>query len=373
MSDVDADTEPTAPPTRRRRLERAKSGRMLAGVCEGLGRYFHVDPVIFRIGFVVAVFAGGAGAIAYLVAILVMPEEGSRRAPIHLGRHTPTWVPWLLIGIGVLALADGFDHDGFPFFWWLLALGVAAWFLWSHDARTPPDAHLPTDSRSPTDPGPDTAPLSEDAEPAAAAAVPRSRSILGRLTLSVLLVGAGVGLAIAGASDDVTGMDVEAFLGGALVVVGAALVVGAWWGRARALIALGVVLTVGAASASVVDVPLRGGIGERRWAPVADSEVRRVYRLGIGDAELDLTRTDADRITTDVSLGVGHLVVMVPRDATVVVDAHTGLGELVVLGRESHGTDLDESVRSPGSELGPTVDLDVRLGVGQLEVIRDPS
>ena len=368
MSDVDADTEPAAPPppTRRRRLERARSGRMLAGVCEGLGRYFHVDPVIFRIGFVVAVFAGGAGAIAYLVAILVMPEEGARRAPIHLGRHTPTWVPWLLIGIGVLALADGFDHDGFPFFWWLLALGVAAWFLWSREPS--PDA-TPSPAPEVGDRPPDGLPITQngDEEPA------RSRSILGRLTLSVLLVGAGVGLAIAGASDDVTGMDVEAFLGGALVVVGAALVVGAWWGRARALIALGVLLTVGAASASVVDVPLRGGIGERRWAPVAASDVREVYRLGIGEAELDLTRTDADRIATDVSLGVGHLVVMVPRDATVVVDAHTGLGELVVLGRESHGTDLDESVRSPGSELGPTVDLDVRLGVGQLEVIRDPS
>jgi hypothetical protein len=203
--------------------------------------------------------------------------------------------------------------------------------------------------------------------------VPRPRSILGRLTLSVLLVAAGAALAVAGASDDVTGMDVEAFIGGALVVVGAALVVGAWWGRARALIALGVVLTFGAASASVLDVPLRGGVGERRWSPVAVSDVRRAYRLAVGDAELDLTRTDADRIHTEVSLGIGHLVVMVPRDATVLVDAHTGLGELTVLGRTSHGTELDESVRSSGSELGPTVDLDVRLGVGQLEVIRDPS
>lgn len=377
----------TTDTTTRRRLERARSGRMLGGVCEGLGRYFDLDPVIFRIGFVVGAVAGGAGVIAYLVALLVMPEEGARRAPIHLGRHTPTWLPWVLVGIGVVALADGFGRDDdFPFFWWLVALGVAAWFLWSHDTRAAPSppatpsagapaaSHPPTESRFQADSGVETATLLEDAETARELPPepPRPRSILGRLTLSVLLVGAGVGVAIGQAADDLTGRDVEAFLGGGVLIVGLALLVGAWWGRARALIALGVVLTVGAAGASVLDVPLHGGVGERRWAPIAASEVRPTYRLGVGEAELDLTGIDDD-IATDVSLGIGHLVVVVPRDATVEVDAHAGLGELIVLGRTSNGTELDEEIRSPGGELGPTIELDVRLGVGQLEVLRDPS
>ena len=49
---------------------------MLAGVAGGLGRYFGVDPVIFRIGFAVSVFFGGLGALAYLLLWLFVPTDG---------------------------------------------------------------------------------------------------------------------------------------------------------------------------------------------------------------------------------------------------------------------------------------------------------
>lgn len=383
MTDADATTDAAVPPPERRprrRLERARDGRMLAGVAEGLGRYFEVDPVIFRIGFVVGAIAGGAGVLAYVVAVLVLPEEGSRRAPIHLGRYTPL-VPWVLGGLGLLALFDGFDHDGgFPFGWSVFVLALVAWFVWAHERRgdrpaagalaTPPSQSAPS-----TASGTEAPLLSDDLDAVAPAPVaPRERSILGRVTVSLLLLGGGIGLAVAQASDEVTGRDVEAWFGGGLVLVGLALVVGAWWGRARPLIAMGVILTIGAATASVLDVPLRGGIGERRWTPLVASEVRPEYRLGVGDAVLDLTELgDVDDLSTDVSLTIGKLRVIVPRDATVDVDAHTALGELVVFDRQSDGTDLDESFVSRGSELGPRIDLDVRLGVGELEVLRDPS
>ena len=44
-----------------RRLYRSRSDRVLAGVARGLGRYFGVDPLIFRIVLLVLAFAG-AGA-----------------------------------------------------------------------------------------------------------------------------------------------------------------------------------------------------------------------------------------------------------------------------------------------------------------------
>jgi len=69
---------PAPPPPGPRRLTRSREDRILAGVSGGLGRYFDVDPILFRLAFAVLVFAGGAGAVAYLAAWLFVPEEGSR-------------------------------------------------------------------------------------------------------------------------------------------------------------------------------------------------------------------------------------------------------------------------------------------------------
>jgi phage shock protein PspC (stress-responsive transcriptional regulator) len=74
--------EPPVPaPNRPKRLLRSRSDRMLGGVAGGLGDYFGVDPVIFRIGFGVTLFFGGLGAIAYLALLLFVPSEGTDGAP----------------------------------------------------------------------------------------------------------------------------------------------------------------------------------------------------------------------------------------------------------------------------------------------------
>ena len=36
-----------------KRLYRSSDNKMIAGVCGGLGKYFNIDPVIFRIIFVI--------------------------------------------------------------------------------------------------------------------------------------------------------------------------------------------------------------------------------------------------------------------------------------------------------------------------------
>lgn len=59
-----------------RRLTRSRRNRWIAGVAGGLAEYFKIDPVITRIAFVVLVFAGGAGIPIYLLAWLIMPEDG---------------------------------------------------------------------------------------------------------------------------------------------------------------------------------------------------------------------------------------------------------------------------------------------------------
>ncbi|MEU6716264.1 PspC domain-containing protein [Nonomuraea sp. NPDC046802] len=67
--------EPVAPP---RVLRRSSEGRILMGVCAGLGRCTGIDPVVFRAGFAVLLFGSGVGLFLYLAAFLLMKEPGGK-------------------------------------------------------------------------------------------------------------------------------------------------------------------------------------------------------------------------------------------------------------------------------------------------------
>jgi phage shock protein PspC (stress-responsive transcriptional regulator) len=57
------------------RLYRSRKDRLIGGVCGGLGVYFGIDPVIFRLLFVVAAIWGGVGVLTYLIMWIVIPAE----------------------------------------------------------------------------------------------------------------------------------------------------------------------------------------------------------------------------------------------------------------------------------------------------------
>ena len=88
-----------------RRLERSSSDRMLAGVCGGLGRYFDLNPTVFRVGFVVLTLLGGAGVLVYLAAGLVMPGEGKERSLAEQVLAERKERPWPLIGLAIVGVA----------------------------------------------------------------------------------------------------------------------------------------------------------------------------------------------------------------------------------------------------------------------------
>jgi phage shock protein C len=56
-----------------RKLERSRTNSVIAGVCGGLGEYFGIDPVIFRIIFAVVFFGYGTGLGIYIVLYFLMP------------------------------------------------------------------------------------------------------------------------------------------------------------------------------------------------------------------------------------------------------------------------------------------------------------
>lgn len=69
------DTDTTTPAATRT-LRRSRDDRMVAGVCGGLARMFGMDTAIVRLLLVAATLLGaGAGAVLYLVALVVVPEE----------------------------------------------------------------------------------------------------------------------------------------------------------------------------------------------------------------------------------------------------------------------------------------------------------
>ena len=66
-----------APGAHRQPLERPREGRKIAGVCLALARGMDWDPTLVRVLWVVASIFGALvlGAVAYVVAWIVIPEE----------------------------------------------------------------------------------------------------------------------------------------------------------------------------------------------------------------------------------------------------------------------------------------------------------
>jgi predicted membrane protein len=75
-------------------------------------------------------------------------------------------------------------------------------------------------------------------------------------------------------------------------------------------------------------------------------------------------------VTAEV--GVGELVVLVPEDARVVLDADVQLGELRIDGvpRTNDASPEFAGTLPGGSDLGPVIDLTVSTTLGSLEVSR---
>lgn len=59
-----------------RKLRRSRHNRVLAGVCGGLGEFFGLSPIWFRLAFLIALIPGGVpGILAYLLFWIIVPGE----------------------------------------------------------------------------------------------------------------------------------------------------------------------------------------------------------------------------------------------------------------------------------------------------------
>jgi phage shock protein PspC (stress-responsive transcriptional regulator) len=358
--------EPTAHPTAEqtrpvRRLTRTRDGRWFGGVCSGLGRYFDVNPAIYRLAFVALALAGGTGLLLYLAAWLVIPDEGRDASLAEEALRDHRDRPGLAVGLGLLAFAAiiVFSHAAFwpgPGNLWLAALLVGGGLVWWElHGRQPVAAGG----------GPTTAGTTQPPAPR-----PTRGPSLFLPVVGALLAAAGVlGLLEALAA---TSIDWRIALGVAVVVVGAAIVVGAALGRRVAgLAGLGVLLLAAFVLAHSLDVPLRGGVGDRTVNPAAVESISPQYRLAIGTLTVDLrdVQLHAGEKRVRASVGVGELVVYVPADTTVDVTGRARAGDVVLFGSHESGLRVERHQISEGTGAGRLV-LDLEVGVGDVEVRR---
>jgi phage shock protein PspC (stress-responsive transcriptional regulator) len=204
------------------------------------------------------------------------------------------------------------------------------------------------------------------------------RSPVPGLTIAALLIVMGI-LALL---TRIGGWDLgpRAFIGSALLVVGLGLVAAAFSGGRTArggLVALGIVLSLALITASTLPWNgVRGGVGDRTFRPATEAQVRDVYRNGVGDMTVDLSRVDVSDldgpITTRIEHGVGDVDITVPRDADVRLSIESGLGEIDAFDQGSV-----ESGFFPGTGSGSWADdgraeisIVVHSGVGDVEVSR---
>jgi phage shock protein PspC (stress-responsive transcriptional regulator) len=370
-------------PAESRRLRRRTRDRVIGGVAAGLADHLNIDPLLVRAGFVGLMIFGGAGLALYVVAWLVIPELGRDDSIVEdlLARFGLRGNAGMAILVFLGVVVAGAWLSGYgpgQRFREVALLGVAIIALGSLLVRgsamaSRPRSHVATAAA----PEPVSAPGSEPGQPIAwsgtsaearrAEARPREPSPLGWYVLAVALVAVGV-LAIVG---NVPGVHVAPgqYFGVALAVVGLGLVVGAWWGRARLLILLGLLTLPVAIAAAFVNVPLDGGIGDLAFRPSSLGEVRGEYRLAGGDLRLDLSDLKAGGapITVTASVGVGRLSIVVPDDAAVELDARVAGGELRLFGNQQTGTGLGDRVERL-SGAGVHLVLHLEAGIGGVVV-----
>src|SRR2546426_12000168 len=114
-----------------KKLHRIAEDRKIAGVCAGFGDYFDLDPVFFRLFFLVSLLFGGGGALGYLILWIMVPEKTGAQGEPRPVKRLYLSSSDRKIGGGCGGLRGRFETDPalFRVAFILLALAGGLWIL----------------------------------------------------------------------------------------------------------------------------------------------------------------------------------------------------------------------------------------------------
>lgn len=388
---TNTDTTQT-PDERAHSLVRIRDGRIIAGVATGVARRLDLPLWLIRVGFIFLAFFGGFGLALYLAGwLLIRDETESEAIASRLIQRVDGAAGWIgvgLVGLAVLIFLDGTgvipgDLAG------ALVLGVIGVLLYrgelgsgsmpgpADETRPEPptttsnaeETHAMTTPTSTTEleqPDKPARTVTVTAPPPPTPRPPREPSKLAPLTFAIGFIVLGVVGMFDVALNDFN-PTARHYWSIGLTITGLALVVGAWFGRARGLIALGVILVPIVIASPIAELDVAGSVGERNLDVTSVADVAPNYELGVGSLVLDLSRVDFDGRTVETSaeVGIGELIVLVPRGVAVEASGEAGIGEVDLFGRTSNGVGVDRSESRTGDD--GTLVIDLSVGIGTVE------
>jgi phage shock protein PspC (stress-responsive transcriptional regulator) len=370
-----------SPDVSRPGLVRPLKRRIIAGVASGLADYWNVSPVLTRLGFVLLTFAGGLGFLLYAAGWLLIPNDDGTESiaeeALRKARSGESHAGIVLIGLAALigVSSIGGVDGGLA---WAVALGVVGYLLYRGDfGQSSSNDQPPSGSDGPTsasqadqvssvvsDQGgtaggsvpPALPPRNErparPPRPPRTPRPPKERSILGRLTLAAGLITIGIM-----ALFDTAGTIVEFrhYVGAMFVVVSAGLLIGAFAGRARWLVLIGLVLLPVAAVSSWVPsgdwLVSNGTIDPVIINPTNISDLQAGYEFEAGDVTFDLRNLGNEAFDVQVDMKAGDLTVLLPDNSGASnIDLMLGVGQVTV---------------NVGD--GPLPQVEVQVGIGGID------
>jgi len=366
-----------------RRLVRDPYSR-LGGVASGISHHYGIDVSLVRLGFIIATVFSGIGLILYFLAWLIIPRA-EYWPPVPVGADGRTSSPiegrelaYGLLTIGVLLAIFAGGGGATRLIVSVGLVGAGIWMLMqparSENQGPAVGTNPPTPGGQPVPPSDVTTPVTQPVAPASWQPAP-----------------ADAAATVSGADDVTSGYSVSPpppanFAATATAPTQTVYIPAPVPPRRRRVWPIVLILSVFMLPIlfGLVIFGLIIGLGTGEFngdfdaksveiRPATIEDLPDDINLGAGQITLDLTNLDEADFAElnspyelDIDLNAGEVVVEIPSDIPVSVDASVGAGDVTVFDNNRDGL----RPRIDTSEEDAVLELDIRVGVGEITVER---